>query len=54
MSMIAFPHLLFLTIMYAAGMIAWAINFDTRSTPIMLAGVIVAGVATGMFLGVWT
>ena len=51
--MIAMPHLLTLTLMFAAALVAWAL--DTRwpwtETAAAIPAVIVAGMAGGMILG---
>ena len=52
--MIAMPHLLFLTVVFAAGLIAWILDLNRWDTPTAVAGTIVAGLGAGVFLGVWT
>ena len=53
--MIAMPHLIFLTLMFAAALVAWAL--DTRwpwsDSAAAIPAVIVAGMAGGMILGAW-
>ncbi len=51
--MIAMPHLLFLTLMFAAALVAWAL--DTRwpwsDSAAAIPAVIVAGLAGGLLIG---
>ena len=51
--MIAMPHLLFLTLMFAAALVAWAL--DTRwpwsDSAAAIPAVIVAGMAGGLLIG---
>ena len=53
--MIAMPHLIFLTLMFAAALVAWAL--DTRwpwtETAAAIPAVIVAGMAGGLLIGAW-
>ena len=53
--MIAMPHLIFLTLMFLAALVAWAL--DTRwpwtETAAAIPAVIVAGLTGGMILGAW-
>ena len=51
--MIALPHLIFLTVLFVAGLVAWALDFGGHDTPTAVAGTIVAGLGAGVFLGVW-
>lgn len=51
--MIAMPHLVFLTVMFAAGLLAWVLTVDRHDTPLLIAGTVVAGLGAGLFLGVW-
>ena len=51
--MIAMPHLLFLTVVFAAGLIAWILDLAHWDTPTAVAGTIVAGLGAGAFLGAW-
>jgi len=50
---IAMPHLLFLTVLFVAGLVAWAVDLGGHDTPTAVAGTIVAGLGAGVFLGVW-
>ena len=51
--MIAMPHLIFLTLMFAAALVAWAL--DTRwpwtETAAAIPAVIVAGLTGGLLIG---
>ena len=53
--MIAMPHLLFLTVLFVAGLVAWAL--DTRwpwsESAAAIPAVIVAGMAGGLLIGAW-
>jgi hypothetical protein len=51
--MIAMPHLLFLTVVFAAGLVAWVVDLGEHDTVTAVAGTIVAGLGAGVFLGVW-
>ena len=51
--MIAMPHLLFLTVLFVAGLIAWALDFGRYPTSVILPGAVVAGLGAGLFLGAW-
>jgi len=51
--MIAFPYLIFLTVLFVAGLAAWAFRLDSVDTPTAVAGAVVAGIGAGIFLGVW-
>ena len=51
--MIAMPHLLFLTVAFLAGLVAWVVDLGGHDTPTAVAGTIVAGLGAGIFLGVW-
>ena len=51
--MIAMPHLLFLTVAFVAGLLAWILDLTRWDTPTAVAGTVVAGLGAGMFLGVW-
>ena len=51
--MIAMPHLLFLTLLFVAGLLAWILDLARWDTPTAVAGTIVAGLGAGIFLGVW-
>lgn len=51
--MIALPHLVFLTVLFLAGLVAWVFTVDRRDTPLLIAGAVVAGVGAGLFLGAW-
>ena len=52
--MIAMPHLLFLTVLFVAGLVAWALDFGRYPTSVILPGAVVAGLGAGAFLGAWT
>ena len=53
--MIAMPHLIFVTALFLAALVAWAL--DTRwpwtETAAAIPAVIVAGLTGGMILGAW-
>lgn len=51
--MIPMPHLLFLSVLFLAGLIAWIVDLNRLDTPTAVAGTIVAGLGAGIFLGVW-
>ena len=51
--MIALPHLVFLTSLFAAGLTAWLLDFGRWDFGTQLAGGIVAGLGAGVFLGAW-
>ena len=51
--MIAMPHLLFLTVVFAAGLVAWVVDLGEHDTVTAVAGTVVAGLGAGIFLGVW-
>ena len=51
--MIAMPHLLFLTVVFAAGLVAWVVDLGEHDTPTAVAGTIVAGLGAGIFLAAW-
>ena len=51
--MIAMPHLLFLTVVFAAGLVAWVVDLGEHDTVTAVAGTIVAGLGAGMFWAVW-
>lgn len=51
--MIAMPHLLFLTVLFVAGLVAWALDFGRYPTSVILPGAVVAGIGAGVFLGAW-
>ncbi len=54
--MIAMPHLLFLTLLFAAALVAWAL--DTRwpwtETAAAIPAAIIAGLGAGIFLAAWS
>jgi hypothetical protein len=51
--MIAMPHLLFLTVVFAAGLVAWVVDLGEHDTVTAVAGTIVAGLGAGVFLAAW-
>ena len=51
--MIAMPHLVFLTVCFVAGLLAWILDVGRWDTPTAVAGTIVAGLGAGLFLGAW-
>jgi hypothetical protein len=51
--MIAMPHLLFLSVLFLAGLTAWAVDLAHWDTPTAVAGTIVAGLGAGVFLAAW-
>ncbi len=53
MSQIALPHLIFLTVLYVAGLLAWLFDLRSKKTPVLLASVVIAGIGAGIFLGAW-
>ena len=52
--MIAMPHLLFLSVLFLAGLIAWTLDFGRYPTSVILPGAVVAGLGAGIFLAAWT
>ena len=48
--MIAMPHLLFLTVVFAAGLVAWVVDLGEHDTVTAVAGTIVAGLGAGLFI----
>ena len=51
--MIAMPHLLLLTVLFAAGLTAWVLDFGRYPTSVILPGAVIAGLGAGAFLGAW-
>lgn len=51
--MIALPHLVFLTSLFAAGFAAWLLDFGRWDFPTQVAGNIIAGLGAGVFVGAW-
>ena len=51
--MIAMPHLIFVTVLFVAGLVAWALDFGRYPTSVILPGAVVAGIGAGVFLGAW-
>ncbi len=51
--MIAMPHLLFLSVLFLAGLTAWILDLNRWDTPTAVAGTIVAGLGAGVFLAAW-
>lgn len=51
--MIAMPHLVFLSILFTAGLVAWVVDLGEHDTVTAVAGTIVAGLGAGMFLNAW-
>ncbi len=51
--MIAMPHLVFLSILFTAGLLAWILDLAHWDTPTAVAGTIVAGLGAGVFLAAW-
>lgn len=49
--MIALPHLVFLTVLFAAGFTAWLLDFGRWDFGTQVAGSIVAGLGAGLFIG---
>ena len=49
----ALPHLIFLTILFVAGLVAWAIDVDRADTPLLVASTVIAGLGSGSFLSAW-
>ena len=45
--------LIFLTVLFVAGLLAWILDLAHWDTPTAGAGTIVAGLGAGVFLGVW-
>lgn len=45
--------LIFLTVMFVAGLIAWVADLGNRDTPTAIFGTVVAGLGAGIFLGAW-
>lgn len=46
--------LIFLTILFVAGLLAWLLDLGNVDTGTAVAGTIVAGIGAGLFLGAWT
>ena len=51
--MIAMPHLLFLSLLFVAGLIAWQLDLDRKDTPLVIVGTVIAGLSAGILLGAW-
>ena len=51
--MIAMPHLIFVTVLFVAGLVAWILDLNRWDTPTAVAGTIVAGLGAGIFLAAW-
>lgn len=49
----ALPHLIFLTICFVAGLVAWIVDVDRADTPLLIASTITAGLGSGAFLSAW-
>jgi len=54
--MIALPHLVFLTVLFAAGFTAWLLDrtWPWHDSAAALPAAIVAGLGAGLFIGAWT
>lgn len=54
--MIAMPHLLFVTILYVAALVAWAVApwWPWKDTGAVAAATVVAGLGAGIVIGAWT
>jgi len=46
--------LVFLSVLWAAGFVAWALDFGRYPTSVILPGAVVAGLGAGIFMGAWT
>ena len=46
--------LLFLTVLWAAGFVAWLLDVGRWPTAVALPGAVVAGLGAGIVLGAWT
>lgn len=55
MTAIALPHLMFLTVLFVAGVVAWLTSraWPWHDTPAAIAAGIVAGLGAGLFLNAW-
>jgi len=53
--MITMPHLIFLTFLFLAALVAWALDtcWPWTETAAAIPAVIVAGMAGGMLIGAW-
>lgn len=49
----ALPHLVFLTVLFVAAVLAWMFDVDRHDTPLLVAGTVIAGIGGGLFLGAW-
>ena len=47
------PTVIFLTMLFVAGLLAWILDLAHWDTPTAVAGTIVAGLGAGLFLGAW-
>lgn len=47
------PTVIFLTMLFVAGLLAWILDLANWDTPTAVAGTIVAGLGAGVFLGAW-
>ena len=45
--------LVFLSVLFLAGLTAWILDLNRWDTPTAVAGTVVAGLGAGIFLGVW-
>lgn len=45
--------LVFLTILFAAGLAAWILDLDNVDTPTAVSGAVIAGLGAGIFLSAW-
>ncbi len=48
------PTLALLTVLWAAGFVAWLLDIGRYPTSVILPGAVVAGLTAGIFLGAWT
>ena len=51
--MIAMPHLIFVTVLFVAGLTAWVLDFGRYPTSVILPGAVIAGLGAGLFMAAW-
>jgi len=52
-SAVGLPHLIFLTVLFVAGIVGWKLTADKEDHPAMVASAIIVGLAAGIFMGAW-
>lgn len=45
--------LVFLSVLWAAGFVAWLLDIGRYPLPVILPGAVVAGLGAGIFMGAW-